>query len=71
MTATSCKLHHKTTWFETNFLYHFFDFSFSVANYITKLRGLKPRSNQSRKACSKVANYITKLRGLKPRLKTG
>ena len=39
-TDTSCKLYHKTTWFETIFLI-LTCAGFQVANYITKLRGLK------------------------------
>ena len=65
LTLTRCKLYHKTTWFET------FDPalpsqpSFLVANYITKLRGLKLKERVLKYACKAVANYITKLRGLK------
>ena len=39
----SCKLYHKTTWFETLSSLAYFTTSFAVANYITKLRGLKPQ----------------------------
>ncbi len=38
-----------------------------VANYITKLRGLKPLNAAASASHAKVANYITKLRGLKRR----
>ena len=38
-----CKLYHKTTWFETTFAtLQAFKMGY-VANYITKLRGLKPK----------------------------
>ena len=37
----SCKLYHKTTWFETKMIEIEAIFTISVANYITKLRGLK------------------------------
>ena len=41
--------------------------SLAVANYITKLRGLKQRvANPVTQQIAAVANYITKLRGLKP-----
>ena len=41
--------------------------SLVVANYITKLRGLKQNKQKHNDHARKVANYITKLRGLKPR----
>ena len=64
--ALSCKLYHKTTWFETNEISRYNNASHNVANYITKLRGLK-RFNifKNFSALIYVANYITKLRGLK------
>ena len=37
----------------------------AVANYITKLRGLKQTAQLLATSLSLVANYITKLRGLK------
>ena len=40
-----------------------------VANYITKLRGLKPHSFLKDYHKQLVANYITKLRGLKRQLR--
>ena len=61
-----CKLYHKTTWFETRWWRKRYICAGLVANYITKLRGLKPLNNILNKALTKVANYITKLRGLKP-----
>ena len=36
-----CKLYHKTTWFETIFYFAYIPIWDVVANYITKLRGLK------------------------------
>ena len=36
-----CKLYHKTTWFETHTKHQASKTSAQVANYITKLRGLK------------------------------
>ena len=36
-----CRLYHKTTWFETNRLRAYQVARLSVADYITKLRGLK------------------------------
>ena len=38
----SCKLYHKTTWFETLPQILIISRVVAVANYITKLRGLKP-----------------------------
>ncbi len=62
----SCKLYHKTTWFETCALLRSFYQTNLVANYITKLRGLKPNETEQAKIIfNAVANYITKLRGLK------
>ena len=40
----SCKLYHKTTWFETEMSGEIQIILRAVANYITKLRGLKPYS---------------------------
>ena len=37
----SYKLYHKTTWFETEFQALLAKLNLAVANYITKLRGLK------------------------------
>ena len=37
-----CKLYHKTTWFETLSSVRLVIMVTLVANYITKLRGLKP-----------------------------
>ena len=45
--ARSCKLYHKTTWFETIFTHCYLTLNL-VANYITKLRGLKPNSGKIR-----------------------
>ena len=60
-----CKLYHKTTWFETKALARKLSI-IKVANYITKLRGLKPiNAIRTLNARTAVANYITKLRGLK------
>ena len=41
-----CKLYHKTTWFETEKWHEDPKISLFVANYITKLRGLKQLSTQ-------------------------
>ena len=42
-----CKLYHKTTWFETLSSVRLVIMVTLVANYITKLRGLKPQIEQS------------------------
>ena len=64
--CSCCKLYHKTMWFETYLPLNSLFFLLYVANYITKLHGLKLLSLV---LChlyfDKVANYITKLRGLK------
>ena len=60
-----CKLYHKTTWFETDEIaFNFLDL-LKVANYITKLHGLKPAGCSFCSFLVIVANYITKLCGLK------
>ncbi len=61
---TGCKLYHKTTWFETDNSQESMGGN-DVANYITKLRGLKRKTPQIFYKFIAVANYITKLRGLK------
>ena len=65
----SCKLYHKTTWFETSKFSLISSFG-AVANYITKLRGLKlPVLRKRQPIVILVANYITKLRGLKQKIR--
>ena len=59
----SCKLYHKTTWFETCHLWLILIAFQSVANYITKLRGLKrtitARARTAR-ACCKLYHKTTR-----------
>ncbi len=60
----SCKLYHKSTRFETEYLYAQIQRK-CVANYTTNQLGLKQKNTHSQNQPLLVANYTTNQLGLK------